>query len=137
MISKIGVAVILSVATMLFAAPTNAFAASKKTQITILLKQLKSLPKGSASPAKVKALVTKLAKLDPVKSATYLKTATAKLDPAVAQKIADQLAVVVSKIVENSSLPESVKEKLINKIDKVIDNIPPYQAMILSGEVVA
>jgi hypothetical protein len=137
MISKIGVAVILSVATMLFAAPTNAFAVSKKTQIAVLLKQLKSLPKGSASPAKVKALVTKLAKLDPIKSSTYLKTATAKLDPAVAEKIASQLAKTVSTIVEKSNLPDSVKDKLINKIDKVIDNIPPYQAMILSGEVLA
>jgi hypothetical protein len=137
MISKIGMAVVLSVATMLFAAPTNVFAASKKTQITILLKQLKKLPKGSASPAKVKALVTKLAKLDPIKSSIYLKTATAKLDPAVAQKVADQLSKTVSAIVEKSDLPASVKDKLINKIDKVIDNIPPYQAMILSGEVIA
>jgi hypothetical protein len=144
MISKIGVAVILSVATMLFAAPTNAFAASKKTQITVLLKQLKKLPKEGAGLAKVQALVTKLSKLDPAKAGTYLQTGLSKLNSTATQNAVDALSKAVSSIVEKSNLPDSVKSKITDKIDKVIEHfdIPtptptPYQAMLLSGEVVA
>jgi hypothetical protein len=144
MISKIAVAIILSVATLLFAAPANAFAASSnKTQIAKLLKQLKSLPKGGATSAQVSALVTKLAKLDPAKANTYVKTGLSKLDPVTAKSTVSALGKKVDAIIKSSSLPDSVKAKIILKSDKVIDGWKPaptptpYQAMLPGGEVVA
>ncbi len=138
-------AIVLSVATLLFAAPTNAFAASSnKTQIAKLLKQLKNLPKGGATSAQVSALVTKLAKLDPAKANTYVKTGLSKLDPTTAKNTVTSLGKKVDAIVKKSDLPESVKKGVLKKSDKVIDSWEPakptptpYQAMLLGSEVIA
>jgi len=144
MISKIGVAVILSIATMLFAAPTNVFAASNKTQIAVLLKQLKKLPNQGAGVAKVQGIIKKLAALDPAKADIYLKTGLSKLNSTATKSAVDALSNVVNTIVSKSNLPESKKEKIVSKIDKTIEKFTPptptptpYQAMLLSGEVVA
>lgn len=144
MISKIGVAVILSVATMLFATPTNVFAASNKTKIAALLKQLKKLPNNGAGLAKVQSIVQKLATLDPAKAGTYLKTGLSKLDSTATKSSIDAFGSSISTIVSKSNLPEKKKQQLTDKIEKTVENFTPptptptpYQAMLLSGEVVA
>ncbi|HEY9715622.1 MAG TPA: hypothetical protein V6C72_19265, partial [Chroococcales cyanobacterium] len=124
--------------------PTNAFAASNKTKIAALLKQLKKLPNQGAGVAKVQAIVQKLAKLDPAKANTYLKAGLSKLNSTATQSAVDALTNAITKIVSKSNLPDSKKQQIAGQIQKTIDHFTPptptptpYQAMLLNGEVVA
>jgi hypothetical protein len=125
------------VVAFVFAAPTSAQAASNKKQIQNLFKQLKALKSEGGPNAKVIQLVNKLAKLDPVKAATYYKTGLTKIAPLGAEATALSLAKSVTNIVKKSGLPEgkinSVTKKVNKDANKYVPPTPtptPYQAML-------
>jgi hypothetical protein len=139
MISKIGVGLLLAVATLLAPVSAQAAASSTKKQVQTLFKQLKKLPNAAAPNAKVTQLGQKLAKLDPVKAQTYYKTGLTKLSSVGAESTAKSLAKTVTNIVKKSGLPEGKINSLIKQIDKSESNYtpPPYQAFVSAGVVVA
>lgn len=126
------------VVAFVFAAPTSAQAASSnKKQIQNLYKQLKALKNQGGPNAKVIQLVNKLAKLDPVKAATYYKTGLTKIAPLGAEATALSLAKSVTNIVKKSGLPagkiNSVTKTVNKDANKYVPPTPtptPYQAML-------
>jgi len=140
MISRIGVGILLAVATILAPVSAHAAASSTKKQVQALFKELKSLPNAGASNAKVTQLVQKLSKLDPVKAQVYYKTGLTKLSSVGAKSTAKSLATSVTKIVQKSGLPAGKVNSLIKQISKSESSYnppPPYQAFIPNGVIVA
>jgi hypothetical protein len=120
MISKLGVGIFLSVATLFFATPTNVFAATSsadKAKINKYYKQLKSLPNAAAPASKVNSLVIKLTKLDPKKATKYFKLGLTKLATGPsADADATKIALGVKKVVVKAGLSSSQ----VKKIDKQV-----------------
>lgn len=123
MISKLGVGILLSVATLFFATPINVFAASASSADAAKIKkyytQLKKLPNQGASASKVNSLVIKLTKLDPKKAVKYYKLGLTKLTPGPgAPDSAKQIALAVGKIVTKAGLSSSQVAKIQTQVQK-------------------
>ncbi len=121
MITKIGSTLLIAAVALFVAAPMSAFAQTpaQKKKIKKLEADLKKL-KNRASPAsKVRSLVTKLAKLNPIKGASYYSTGLSKLALTLPNKnVANSIAKTVTTTVKKSSL----KKAQINKIVKAVGN---------------
>ena len=131
MISKLGVGILLTVATLFFATPTNVIAATSSgnaAKIKKYFKQLKALPNRATPAAKVSSLVTKLSRLDPKKAAKYYKIGLTKLGYAggTAAASATKIAALVAKILKKSGLPASQIQKFTQQVKNAdLDYVPP------------
>jgi len=155
MISKFSVGILVAVATLFLAIPSNVFAATALTPSQVkkynkTLKSLKKIPNYAGPASKVTNYMKILARLKPGKVVPNYKIALTKLPYVSAgssQATATKIAAFLIKTVKASGLSTSQIKKLSSQVSQADVNYPGapsptptsvYQAMLLhAGSMVA